>query len=284
MLKVANIAVVGHGFVGKAVAHGFRGNNLTIIDPMLNTSTSDLITAAKSGARYNAVFICVPTPMGEDGTIDASIVAKVLEELKDLDTILVLKSTVIPDIVDGFSKIYKNFVYNPEFLTEANAGHDFENPSIHVFGGNIEFCEELDLIYVMHSQCKWCPSRFMSAKEASFAKYSINSFLALKVIFWNQMKTLMEENGADYDLVRSAFTEDPRIGKSHSAIPGHDGRMGTGSACFSKDIPAIIQYSKMTGQELSVLREAWNVNCDIRNAYGEVLPREKEQHITFNKI
>jgi UDPglucose 6-dehydrogenase len=275
-MKKITVAVVGAGFVGRAVAHGFNKQNIVLIDPLLGTHTSDLLDK-----KPDVVFICVPTPMGENGQIDSSIVEKVLEELKELDTLLVLKSTVIPDIVDRLSKRYKNFIYNPEFLTEKNAAWDFENPFVHVFGGNEVYCTQLQMIYEKYSICNKCPVKKMSAKEASFTKYSINSYLALKVVFWNQMKELMEKHGAAYDTVRDAFTCDPRIGQSHSVVPGHDGRAGTGSACFSKDVPALIHFSDMS---LSILRDAWNVNCDIRNSYGEVLPREKEQHITFVKI
>lgn len=150
-----------------------------------------------------------------------------------------------------------------------------------MFGGNEAHCTQLQLIYENYSICKPCTVKKVTAKEASFIKYSINSFLALKVVFWNQMKAVIESSGASYDRVRDGFICDPRIGDSHSMVPGHDGRAGTGSACFSKDVPALIHYSD---KSLSILREAWNANCDIRNAYGDPLPREQEQHITFTKI
>lgn len=270
------VGVVGVGFVGKAVAHGFREQNVVLIDPSLGTHALDLYDV-----KPDVVFICVPTPMGADGVIDASIVKTVCRELADLDTILVLKSTVIPDIVEELANEFEQFVYNPEFLTEANAAHDFENPFMHVFGGKQEYCDELSYIYEQFSICKPCHRKFMTAKEASFVKYSMNSYLALKVIFWNEMKELMTASGVNYETVRDAFICDPRIGTSHSNVPGHDGRNGTGSACFSKDVPALIKFSNGS---LTVLKQAWNANCDMRNSYPDVLPREKEQHITFNKI
>lgn len=271
-----NVGVVGYGFVGRAVANGFKNQNVIIIDPNEGTSTQDLLDQ-----KPDVVFICVPTPMGVDGVIDASIVEHVLFELKDLDTLLVLKSTVVPDIVERLSLQYKNFIYNPEFLTEANASRDFQFPFLHVFGGEKEYCDKLHNIYLKYSICGPCEVQKMSAKEASFVKYSINSYLALKVIFWNQMKEVIEAAGANYDTVRGGFICDPRIGGSHSMVPGPDGRKGAASSCFAKDIPALVRYSN---NSLSILREAWNVNCDIRNSYGDVLPREKAQHIVFNKI
>ena len=270
------IGVVGHGFVGKAVAHGFQNCDLTIADPLLGTSTQDILRANPS-----VVFICVPTPMGDDGIIDASIVEKVLTELEPLQTLMVLKSTVIPDIVKKLSARFRHFVYNPEFLTERNAEHDFEYPQLHVFGGHQEDTHYLAKIYREYSICNPCPEHHMTAVEASFVKYGINSFLSTKISFWNQYEQLCSANGADYDTVRRAIGEDVRIGASHMMVPGHDGRRGFGSACFSKDVPALIHFSD---KHLSILREAWNVNVDIRNQYSELLEREVAQNISFKKI
>lgn len=275
-----NILIVGHGFVGKAVEHGFSNDrtNITIVDPKYNTKIDDV----KSN-NYELIFVCVPTPMGKDGEIDLSAVNSTVSVLCETFplSVVALKSTVVPDSVEKLSLEHKNFVYNPEFLTEKNANDDFVNPFVHVFGGDFSYTSRLESYYQVYSNCKPTQTKHVTAKTASFAKYSINSYLALKVVFWNQMKSLMETHGVNYSDVRDIFTIDPRIGYSHSVLPGHDGRYGTGSACFAKDIPALIRFSD---NGLSILKEAWNVNCDIRNSYGELLPREKEQNIEFNKI
>ena len=122
---------------------------------------------------------------------------------------------------------------------------------------------------------------YVKPAEASFIKYGINSFLMTKVLFWNQYSELCNNHNVDYNLIKEAIGTDVRIGSSHMNVPGHDGRRGSSSACFGKDVPAMIQYSE---KSLSILLEAWNENCDIRNSYAEPLPREKEQHITFNKL
>jgi UDP-glucose 6-dehydrogenase len=193
---------------------------------------------------------------------------------------MVLKSTVTPDIVDSLSKKYKHFVYNPEFLTERNALNDFAFPQMHVFGGDPVDTKRLEKIYKKYSICQHAPTFHMKAMEASFVKYGINSFLSAKVLFWNQYYDLCQKNGADYETVIDAITEDERIGKSHTIVPGHDGKRGFSGSCFPKDIPALINFS---GKELSMLLEAWNANCDYRNG-TELLEREIAQHIEFNKI
>lgn len=277
-MKKAKIAVVGYGFVGKGVAAGFSKADVTIIDPNLGTSTNDLI---ESGDKYEAVFICVPTPMREDGTINASIVQTVVEELKSLDTVLVLKSTVVPDIVEELGKKYANFVYNPEFLTEKNAVHDFANPFMNVFGGDLDPCLHLKEVYDNLSVCAPCPVLFMSPKEASFVKYTINSYLAQKVAFFNEMATLIESHGASYEAVRYAVTKDHRVGESHTSVPGHDGRKGFGGSCFIKDVNAMLHFSQ--GQ-LDILKAAWNSNVDVRSQYTDLLDREKDQHVSLKKF
>lgn len=274
-----NIGIVGYGFVGKAIEHGFRNCNLVIADPNLGTSTKDLL---EFDGFFDAVFIAVPTPMGPDGKINSDIVEKVMEELSSLHTILVLKSTVVPDTVEKIAEKYPTFIYNPEFLTEKNALRDFVEPFMHVFGGDQLIWGILHSVYETLSECDMdVPIYYMSAKEASFVKYTMNSYLTTKVLFFNQIYELCQKHGADYDTVIAAVGTDGRIGKAHTSVPGHDGRRGAGSACFSKDVPAFIHFS---GNELSILREVWNTNVDIRNSYGKPLPRELEQHITFNKI
>lgn len=267
------------GFVGNAVKSGFIQNNeLFLADPKLGTSATDLLEF-----KPEVVFICVPTPMGDDGSIDASIVASTLKTLSPLkDTLLVLKSTVVPAIVDFFAKEYPNFIYNPEFLTEKNAVWDFQNPFMNVFGGSQENCQRLSEIYDLHSNCAPAATYFMTATEASFVKYGINSFLATKVAFWNQFEEMVSASKlGSYDVIKQAIGEDTRIGDSHMNVPGHDGRRGYGSACFAKDVPALVRASAGV---LGILKEVHNYNCDIRNSYGAPLPREVEQHVTFNQI
>lgn len=273
------IAVIGsEGFVGRACVHIFKDKAEVIkIDPLLGTSVADL-----DPNDLDVALICVPTPMGNDGVINASIVEKVIEQLSGFkNTLVVLKSTVLPDIVDRLAQGNPNFIYNPEFLTERNAEHDAEYPIMTVLGGETEAVERMASIYKNFTICKDAPYYFMSPKEASFVKYGINSFLATKVMFWNQFNEQCEKMGADYGVIKTAIGTDDRIGSSHMDVPGHDGRRGTAGACFAKDIPAFIHFSN---KQFSILREAWNVNCDVRNSYGTPLPRELEQHITFNKI
>lgn len=270
------IAVIGAGFVGKAVIYGFK-NDVFIADPAVGTSAKDIKEA-------DVVFICVPTPMGEDGSVDISIVKSVLKDLESVDTLLVLKSTVPPNLVAEFAEKYEKFVYNPEFLTERNACWDFENPISNVYGGKLEYTKQLEQIYKEYSICREAKTFHMTAAEASYVKYTMNSFLSTKVLFFNQLYDMVQETGCNFEVIREAVSNDARIGPSHTNVPGNDGRKAFGSACFAKDVPAFVRYSMKIGKEFTVLKEVWNSNCDYRNSYGTLLPREAEQHVVFNKI
>lgn len=279
---MAVIGVIGYGFVGAAVVAGFinKQNKVVVADPKLSKTTQDVLKE-----QPDVVFICVPTPMGADGVANTSIVETVVQELHDYTGIVVLKSTVVPTVVQRLEKMHPRFVYNPEFLTEANAVRDFLNPSFHVFGGNGNDTRYLDYLYYNYSNCVPTDNiNFVTAVEAALIKYSVNSFMATKVMFMNQLYDLCNSLGADYRSVADAMGDDPRITHSHMMVPGPDGRRAASGPCFGKDIPAIIRESQALGCELTIIKEAWNRNCDIRNSYPERLPREIEQHISFNKI
>ena len=75
--------------------------------------------------------------------------------------------------------------------------------------------------------------------------------------------------------------KDPRIGKSHMLVPGHDGRKGFGGACFPKDTKAFYEYSKTIKKPLSLLENIININNEIRLSYNGQTGRENEQNTSF---
>ena len=269
-----SIAIVGYGFVGKAVEHGFTcfDNKLQLIDPILGTDVNDV------DPDTDASFVCVPTPFGEDGSIDASTVISVVAKLAlKTNGLIIIKSTVIPSIVKELSDKYDRVVYNPEFLTERNALHDFVNPPMHIFGGSDSSTDALYKLYKESSKCKPCPVHKMTAQDASFVKYGVNSFLATKVMWFNQFKELIDGNGSDYDTVISAIGADARIHSSHTMVPGEDGRLGFGGACFPKDTNA---FSAFGNGAMSILDLVIEENNKIRSQY-ELDEREKVQKVVY---
>ena len=127
------LGIVGHGFVGKATDFGFSINvEKFIVDPLLNTTIQQL-----SDFNPEIIFICVPTPMDNDGSQDTSIINSVIRELieKCPSAIKAIKSTVLPSTLKSLKKLDEKIIYNPEFLREKHANDDFIKSDMIIFGG-----------------------------------------------------------------------------------------------------------------------------------------------------
>jgi UDPglucose 6-dehydrogenase len=101
--------------------------------------------------------------------------------------------------------------------------------------------------------------------EASLVKYSINTFLATKVIYMNELALLAETHGYEwYDIARMINLDD-RIGVSHMMVPGPDGTFGFGGMCFPKDTAALKKFSNDLNIDMSLLTAAIESNNRIRS-------------------
>ena len=262
------IGIIGYGFVGKALAAGLNEDvSLLKIDPKLNTNINDLIDF-----KPNAIFICVPTPMNEDFSQDISILNDVIKKLNvlNLQSLIVIKSTVLPKYIIEIEKQISEFIYNPEFLREKHANQHFIDSKLIVFGQNNTSAKKLEEIYRDHSKCICTDYIYTDAIAASLIKYSINSFLATKVTFFNELNSLFNQSGTEesWDNFILAIANDPRIGNSHMQVPGHDGRLGFGGACLPKDSNAFNIYSEEVGEPLSLLKKVIKTNNKIRAKYN----------------
>ena len=260
------IGIVGKGFVGGAVSNGFNKNvEQIIVDPVHSDTTLEQLV--EKGPTLT--FVCVPTPPNEDGSINVDIVTDVLVELsmRDYKGVVVVKSTIIPDYLHQFKKEFDlKIVYNPEFLTEQNAEHDFKNPFFNLIGGDWDDCSYLESVYKDFSQCAYAPVFKTDVITASLVKYALNSFYATKVIYMNELHELHETSGAGttWDEFIQILETDPRMGSSHLRVPGPDGQYGFGGNCFPKDTKALIHYAFTLGVRMGVLETAVNRNINIR--------------------
>ena len=280
--KKLKLGIVGHGFVGKATDWGFNKRICKfIVDPLLNTSVADL-----AEFRPEIVFICVPTPMGDDGSQDSSIIEDVIRELAKYcpDTIKVVKSTVLPSVLDRLQQLDAKLIYNPEFLREKHANTDFINSDMIIFGGDRNTSTKVSNAYLRHSRCKTKEHIFTDLKTASLIKYAINTFLASKVIFFNELHSVYKKLDVtdSWESVANIISRDQRIGNSHMNVPGHDGRKGFGGACFPKDSLALIKYARSLDIDLNSLISTVKINNKIRSEYEELDSRESEQNISFD--
>ena len=260
------IGIIGKGFVGGAVSNGFNKNvEQIIVDPVHSGTTLEQLI--EQGPTLT--FICVPTPPNEDGSINVDIVTDVLIELsmRDYKGVVVVKSTIIPDYLQQFKKEFDlKIVYNPEFLTEANAHADFINPNMQVLGGKWKDCEVVEKAYLRHSSVKVVPTFKTDLTTASLLKYTINSYLATKVMFMNDIHKLHQAGTSQvsWEQFTDMLTRDPRIGDSHMQVPGPDGEFGFGGHCFPKDTEALLKYANDKSIKLNMLKKAVEINKKIR--------------------
>lgn len=275
------VGIIGYGFVGKALRNGLNSfAKVFIIDPKLNTYEKDLVSF-----NPEIIFICVPTPMSDDGTQDISILSAVIDNLKKLDFTcpLILKSTILPNVLEQMSKEISNLVYNPEFLREKHANKDFINPNMIVIGSkNNDAIKFLENFYKKYTKCKCEKFIKTDLTTASFIKFTINSFLATKVSFFNELSNIFSKSNSSEKWANfiEYLSYDQRLGNSHMSVPGHDGKLGFGGACLPKDSMAFIKFAESCNSELNVLNAAVSVNNTIRQQYNNDR-RESDQNINF---
>jgi UDPglucose 6-dehydrogenase len=109
------------------------------------------------------------------------------------------------------------------------------------------------------------PVYTMTSCESEMVKYTANCFLATKVGFFNMIFMLGEKLGLDYNRVLTGVLSDPRVGNSHTSVPGPDGDFGFGGTCFPKDVNAMIKSLQDHGVSPSILESVWKDNMQYRN-------------------
>lgn len=270
------IGVVGNGFVGGAVKFGFSPSvgcdaEVRVYDKNPNKSTH---TLEETVNESDFIFLSVPTPANEDGSMNINILEDALHEINKVhngrDNAIIIRSTVIPGTTWALQTKYPhlNILFNPEFLTERSANFDFINQSRFVIGSsgqplNQEKANQLSELF---------RNRFGASvsilntnyETAEMVKYMTNTFFATKISFLNEMKLLADECNVIWEDAMEGFLRDGRIGHSHLNVPGHDGKMGFGGSCFPKDIQAMIEFGDSVGVDMRVLKAVWKTNLIVR--------------------
>ena len=267
MDKEFKLGIIGKGFVGSAVSDGFSNVEQYVVDPRISEDNS--IDKLVSEFDPPLTFVCGPTPPNDDGSVNVEIVSEVLQELDDNEYkgIVVVKSTIIPDYLHVFKRSYRlKIVYNPEFLTESNASADFVNPNMQVLGGKFKDCVIVEKAYNRYSDVRVVPTFKVDLSTASLIKYTINSWLATKVVFFNELEKLQQASSSmvSWNQFTDMLTRDPRMGDSHMKVPGPDGEYGFGGHCFPKDTEALIHYAQSKKIKHSLLEKAVSKNKKLR--------------------
>jgi len=263
------VGIVGKGFVGGAMYENFKDVfNVLVWDT--DESKRTVPTFESLVDKSDIIFVCVPTPMKDDGSCDTSIVNSVISDISKVDRrkYVVIKSTVTPGTTERLASDFNMTIgFNPEFLTEANAYNDFRFQPLIVLG-----CDDsglttvLSQIYSEFNAKVENPAYVVqrTTKEAEMFKYLANCFLATKVIFAKEFKVLCDKSNVDYNRISEIAVLDKRLGKTHWKVPGPDGKYGFGGSCFPKDTSALLNYAQEMDASLWLLTEATYINDDIR--------------------
>ena len=257
------LGIIGQGFVGNAIYQKFK-NYYEVLTYDLDKSKCNS-TFDEVDRKCKTIFVCLPTPMNKDGSCNVSIVEKVLSELNNKrQHDVVIKSTIPPGTTKKWNLEYSNLsiVFNPEFLTEANAVKDFENQNRIILGGPRPTTTKIKRIYTkVFSDIHIIKT---GSTHAEMVKYVTNTFLATKVSFANEIYQITRELNLDYDKVIEYAMFDERLGKSHWAVPGPDGDFGYGGHCFPKDLGALISVAKELNIDPKILESVRDKNDEIR--------------------
>ena len=289
------IAVIGAGYIGLVQAGGLvrlghevrlgecdearldalRAGRVPVYEPGLTAlmsegrATGQLSFHASNRETVDGasvIFITLPTPSGDGGAVDTSILDRAIADLAawlPAGSILAIKSTVpvgtvrrisqMPAIVERDVRV----VSNPEFLREGSAVEDFLAPDRIVIGSNNPRVAETLASGVYGG----LPGERVVVDPASaeMIKYAANAYLATRVSFVNSIANLCEEVGADAGAVLVGMGHDKRIG-SHYLAPGP----GYGGSCLPKDTRALGAMAEQHGYDFRLLRAVMEVNDEQR--------------------
>jgi UDPglucose 6-dehydrogenase len=254
------IGLIGCGFVGGAIKRAYEtyGIDILVYDPYVGYDIDfELIKSC------DVVFISVPSPIGENGQCDTSIFESTLEQLQGSTATLISKVTAPPSVYRKLQTKYNNLVHAPEFLVAVTADKDYLEGTFAFIGGDLKHCQQAKDAIVL-GQRFLTDIKFCSIEEASMAKYTINTFLALKVSYLNQIYDLCANLDVDYNNVQALLASEVRLGASHMNVPGPDGERGYGGACFPKDTQALLFEASKHNTQFDILSSAVNYNNIVR--------------------
>jgi len=258
------IGIIGTGFVGSAIVHAHRHDDVVIND-LKNPESVGL----EKFTDREAIYICVPSPSTEDGHCDTSILEEVLKNLLFVNISsqipLISKVTAPPSAYQRLQKQYPNLVHSPEFLTAKNAMWDYKYGKLCVIGGNQTWCS-LATRAILRGMVdvRATDVIYTDIATASLYKYMINSYLAMKVTFMNDFKELANNLEVNWTSIQQIAKKDIRIGDTHMDVPGADGQYGWGGFCFPKDIAAICEEALDHKTEFELMQRVESINAKHR--------------------
>jgi UDPglucose 6-dehydrogenase len=236
-----------------------------------------VLGAEAAAAGADIVFLCVPTPQGDDGSADLSYIEAAAAQIGPVlksGAVVVNKSTVpvgstlAVERVLGRDDVF--VVSNPEFLREGTAVKDFLQPDRVVIGSKDRAAaERVGELYAGIDT----PVLITDPASAETIKYAANGFLAMKISFVNAIAAMCEAVGADVAAVVEGIGSDQRIGRRFLS-PGP----GWGGSCFPKDSRALVRIAEQHGYDFSMMRGVVEVNDEQRHRMVDKVARAVGRH------
>lgn len=245
------IGIVGYGHVGGIMKELFT-------DAIIYDEPKG-IGSIKEINECDFAFVCVPTPMAEDGHCDTSIVDNVLEWLSPKKVIIIRSTVPVGYTYKKGYLLHKRIVFQPEYYGETVA-HPFADPHNRqwvTLGGSIGNTAMVAELYQTVFTSELIINQ-VDSNTAELAKYMENSFYSTKVTFCNQFYDLAVALGVDYNKLRETWLLDPRISRSHTFV--YPDNRGYGGSCLPKDTAAIVYQADKIGVDMSVLKAVEETN------------------------
>ena len=244
------IGIAGYGFVGKAHELQLKDyHDLIIYDPALG-HYGDLRHA-------EAIIVCVSTPQGSHGGCHMDNVYCIIEDNPNVP--ILIKSTISLEGWDMLKHVFPHtsITFSPEFLRAKHWQEDAKTQNHYYFGGSSTLFWS-DIFLQARGKID---IDVKEPQELILAKQLRNSFLALKVTFFNQLEDFCESQGVDPVNVSELVCADERIGRSHSFVTPE---RVYGGHCLPKDVSATVHSAKTSGGRMTLLEEAEEYNNKIQ--------------------